>query len=161
MGIIKWLVVGLAAFMGVTQAAAAASHDFGVGVILGEPTGLSVKKWLNDRNAIDGAAAWSLSGRDSFQLHGDYLFHAYDVFTAKGIHGRLPLYYGIGGRVKFDDQRNGSSDTRVGVRFPVGITYLRNDAPFDLFVELVPVLDIAPSTSVRLGLSVGGRFYFQ
>lgn len=161
MGVIKWLVIAIAAFSGVAQAAAPARHDFGIGVILGEPTGLSVKKWLNDRNAIDGAAAWSLTGNKSFQIHGDYLFHAYHVFNVRGIQGRLPVYYGLGGRVKFNDQRNGTQETRVGIRFPIGINYLRNNAPFDLFLELVPVLDVAPSTSVRLSLSIGGRYYFQ
>jgi len=32
----------------------------GVGVIVGEPTGASVKYWLNDTLAVDGAAGWSL-----------------------------------------------------------------------------------------------------
>ena len=161
MNIIKWLVMGVAAFFSTAQAMAAAPHNFGVGVILGEPTGISVKKWLNDSNAIDGAVAWSLSDNEFFQIHGDYLFHAYNVFKTNGIQGRLPLYYGVGGRVGFNDQHDGSRHTRVGIRFPIGITYLRNNAPFDLFVELVPVLDVAPSTSVRLSLSIGGRFYFK
>ncbi len=120
-----------------------------------------MKKWFNDRNAIDGAMAWSLSDNEFFQIHGDYLFHTYNVFKTGDIHGRLPLYYGIGGRLGFDDQHDGGRHTRVGIRFPIGITYLRDGAPFDLFVELAPVLDVAPSTSVRLSLSVGGRFYFR
>ena len=41
------------------------------------------------------------------------------------------------------------------------MTYPSNDAPFDLFAEIVPVLDLAPSTAIRIDLAVGGRFYFQ
>jgi hypothetical protein len=161
MVIVKRLVACVAGFFALAHVALAAPQGVGFGIVLGEPTGLSVKKWLNDRNAIDGAAAWSLSGNEAFQIHGDYLFHAYDVFKPKGIDGKLPLYYGLGGRLKFNDLRDGKKETRLGVRFPVGITYLRNGAPFDLFLELVPVLDLAPSTAVRLGLAVGGRYYFK
>ena len=39
----------------------AQEKDFGVGAILGEPTGVSLKKWLGARTAIDGALAWSFA----------------------------------------------------------------------------------------------------
>lgn len=165
MRIIQWLVVGALVSCSAVQAASAAQgkavpNGLGLGVILGEPTGLSVKKWLGGKTAIDGAAAWAFSGHSSFQVHGDYLYHVYHVLNVSGIHGRLPFYYGIGGRLKFHDERDGNTDTRVGVRIPLGLTYLHEGAPFDLFVEIVPVLDVAPSSDLRLNAAVGGRYYF-
>ena len=32
-------------------------QGFGIGLIVGEPTGLSAKKWLSDTTAIDAAVA--------------------------------------------------------------------------------------------------------
>ena len=52
-------------------------RDFGLGVILGEPTGLSFKAWTGGSTAIAGAAAWSFGNTDAFQLHVDYLFWDY------------------------------------------------------------------------------------
>jgi hypothetical protein len=38
----------------------AQDSGFGIGIIAGEPTGLSGKLWLGGNNALDMAAAWSL-----------------------------------------------------------------------------------------------------
>lgn len=132
----------------------------GLGIILGEPTGVSVKGWIDHDTAVDAAAAWAFSGHSSFQVHADYLKHVYGIVDHAGIGGRLPFYYGVGGRIKFHDRRNGATDTRAGVRIPFGLTYLPDDAPFDLFLEVVPVLDATPSTDLRLNAAIGGRYYF-
>jgi hypothetical protein len=36
-------------------------NDFGLGIILGCPTGLSAKLWLSKSSAFDAATAWSFS----------------------------------------------------------------------------------------------------
>jgi hypothetical protein len=36
----------------------AQADGFGVGIILGEPTGLSGKYWLTEKTAVDAAVAW-------------------------------------------------------------------------------------------------------
>lgn len=143
--------------------AARAQDDFGIGVILAEPTGLSAKLWLNEREAIDAAAAWSFSDYRSFQFHADYLIHRFDLFrNVDTTVGRPALYFGVGGRLKLgdDDGRGSDEDDRLGIRVPVGMTYVFAQAPFDVFGEVVPVLDIAPDTEVDLNAAVGGRFYF-
>lgn len=40
---------------------AAQDHGFGMGIILGEPTGLSAKAWTSNDNAFDFALAWSFN----------------------------------------------------------------------------------------------------
>lgn len=165
MHLFKRTVVGTLISLCAAQAVLAAQpdkgrHGVGLGVILGEPTGISAKGWLDKETAVDAAAAWAFSGHSSFQVHADYLKHVYDVIDASSLGGRLPFYYGVGGRVKFHDERNGAADTRVGVRIPFGFTYLPDGAPFDLFFEIVPVLDATPSTDLRLNAAIGGRYYF-
>ncbi len=135
-----------------------AKPDFGVGVILGEPTGLSLKYWLDDEHAVDGAAAWSFSDHDSFQVHGDYLWHRFDIFDTNELAGKMLLYYGLGARLKDKDKHD---RTVFGFRVPIGITYLFADAPFDVFAEIVPVLDVAPDTDVDINAAIGLRFYFK
>ena len=142
---------------------ARAQDDFGIGVILAEPTGLSAKLWLNETEAVDAAAAWSFSDYRSFQFHADYLMHRFDLFrNVDTTVGRPALYFGVGGRLKLGDDngRGSDEDDRLGIRVPVGMTYVFAKAPFDVFGEVVPVLDIAPDTEVDLNAAVGGRFYF-
>ena len=136
----------------VAAPARAERRGFGLGLILGEPTGLSLKSWMGETTALDAAAAWSFGREDSLHFHVDYLVHDFNLLkTSKG---RLPIYYGIGGRIKLEDK------TRIGVRFPVGVSYIFDDAPLDLFAELGPILDLAPRTEFTLSASIGLRYYF-
>lgn len=147
-------------------AAHAQNDTLGVGVILAEPTGLSAKLWLSEAEAIDAAVAWSFSDYSSFQFHMDYLFHRFDVFRdVDRTVGRPSLYFGLGGRLKLGEDRGrgrepDDEDDKLGVRVPAGVTYVFAQAPFDVFAEIVPILDLAPDTEVDLNAAVGGRFYF-
>ncbi len=138
-------------------------RQLGIGIIAGEPTGLSVKYWLDDTQAIDGAAAWSFWDDDGFQLHADYLWHNFDLVDPGAADGKLPVYYGVGARLKFeeDNGKGDDGDTVFGIRVPLGISYLFEDGRFDVFAELVPVLDLAPDVELDLQLAVGLRFYIQ
>jgi hypothetical protein len=127
---------------------------FGLGIIVGEPTGITGKLFTSETTAISGAAAWSLGGSDRFHIQVDYLMHRYDPIRVE--QGRAPIYFGLGGRIVLRNDK----DTRVGLRIPVGVAYEFENAPFDTFLELAPVLDIAPSTDFFLEGTIGGRFYF-
>jgi hypothetical protein len=139
---------------------AGAQQGLGLGVIVGEPTGLSLKTWMSRATAFDFAAAWSFADEGSLHLHGDYLLHSYGVIRVEK--GSLPLYYGIGGRVRALNGPPGEQDeVNVGVRIPVGLAYLFQNDPFELFLEVVPILDITPASDVTLNASLGCRYYFQ
>lgn len=128
---------------------------FGLGPLVGEPTGLGMKLWLSSRTAIDAGAAWSFLDPDGFQVHGDFLFHKFDLFHVSK--GELPLYFGVGGRVKFVEH----GDNRAGIRGPVGIAYLFPHTRLELFAEVAPILDLAPTTSLEWNGGAGIRFYFH
>jgi hypothetical protein len=127
---------------------------FGLGIIIGEPTGISGKYLLDKTNAIDGAVAWSSSGNNEFYLHADYLYHNYSLTTVEK--GELPVYFGLGGRVVFREKH----DDKVGIRFPLGINYIFDNAPFDAFLEIVPILDLTPDTDFDLEAAIGIRYFF-
>ena len=139
------LIILFAAVASLVPSAASAEGPFGLGIILGEPTGISAKAWMGDETAIDAAAAWSFT---------DYLFHFFSRLDVD--RGSLPLYVGIGGRVKFKD----NADDLIGVRIPLGASYLFADAPIDIFLEVVPLMDLAPKTKFRLNAALGFRYFF-
>jgi len=97
---------------------------------------------------------WAFEDHDSFHLHGDYLWHAFDLVPVN--YGKLPLYFGVGGRVKVPDE----GESRVGVRLPVGVSFLFQNAPVEVFAEIAPVVDVAPATQLRFNGGVGIRYYF-
>ena len=145
-----------------TASVVMAEEGLGVGVIVGEPTGITLKKWIGADRAIDGAAAWSLSGDNSLQLHADYLVHDFGLLKPGNINGKLPVYIGVGGRILLNDDRHDRhNDTVLGVRVPFGISYLMAKAPVEIFLEIVPILDVVPSTELDLNAAIGARFYFR
>src|SRR5262249_34842586 len=77
-------------------------RDFGVGAMLGAPTGLSLKYWLTETAAMDGGLAWHFGDDARFQIHSDYLYHIF-VPNWQVPGGRLPVYVGAGLRVLAGD----------------------------------------------------------
>ena len=73
----------------------AQDKNFGIGVILGEPTGLSGKYWISPERAFDAALAYSfLEDNKSFAFHANYLYLLEGVID---MHYKMPTYrYGDG-----------------------------------------------------------------
>jgi hypothetical protein len=143
---------------------AAQARGLGLGVFLGEPTGLTGKYWMGNDNALDFKLAWSFS--DYFLITGDYLFHFPGAFGRKNqFVSQLSPYVGPGGAFFFGRDRGSrfrdDDDFAFGIRFPVGVEWISNDPPIGVFIELAPGLSIAPSTDGFFMGGIGARFYFQ
>lgn len=136
----------------IAGSALAQTKKFGLGIILGEPTGVIFKYWTSRTTAFDVAGSWSFVGENSFHIHADYLYHSFDLFKVD--RGKLPVYYGIGARLSLQDR------TRFGIRLPVGLSYMFDRAPFDIFLEIGPVLDLVPATEFNVLGFIGFRYYF-
>ncbi len=130
----------------------AQNYGLGLGIILGEPTGISLKYWTSRTTAIDGAIAWSLGKHNRMYFHGDYLWHNDRIINVSK--GRLPIYYGVGARLGFN------GDSSLGIRGVIGLDYQFATIPLDMFLELVPVMNLAPSTDFDFNGAIGVRYFF-
>ncbi len=126
--------------------------NFGVGVIVGNPTSLSGKYWLDNSKAIDGALGWNLGHGGMIHGHADYLIHVEDLIPVKS--GSLPLFYGPGVFLGI------GNDPYIGIRFPVGLAYYFANHPIGVFIELAPSFTLVKATGFGVGGGVGGRYYF-
>jgi len=134
------------------------SFGFELGVILGEPTGISFRSFMGTSNAIDLQVGWSVKDNrydndDNFDLHGAYLFHKKSDIRIEGY--RLPFYFGPGGRVKITD-----NDLIIGVKVPLGLYYKFGSAPFSMFIEVAPGLNLTPDTDFDIMGGIGFRYIF-
>jgi len=50
-----------------------------VGVVIGEPSGLSAKYWVSKGSAFDLGVGWSFADEGRFDIYGDYLYHPYYI----------------------------------------------------------------------------------
>ncbi|MCK9279379.1 MAG: hypothetical protein M0P71_02055 [Melioribacteraceae bacterium] len=143
----------------------AQNKGFGMGLMLGEPTGLSAKAWTSPTNAVDFGLGVGLGGDrikykgvyndgSRVHFHMDYLWHSFRAINASG---RVPLYYGIGARFN----SGGGYESSLGIRGVVGIEWFPQDSPLDIFFEVVPVFQITPLTGLGFDAAVGIRYFFQ
>jgi hypothetical protein len=130
------------------------SKGFGLGVIVGEPTGVSAKYWTTSSTALDFGLGYSFEKNSRLHLHADYLFHVNNLFETTE---NLALYYGPGARLRI--VANG--DSRLGFRFDVGLVWIPKNAPIDVFIEIAPLLDIIPETDFSFNGGLGVRFFFN
>jgi hypothetical protein len=158
-----------------------ANKTFGLGIMLGAPTGLSGKYFLGPDTALDFGVGTIYNYRDrrGVHLHLDFLWHPATLAKARPF--ELPLYFGIGGRLLngrrcYHWDRHGYCDyyyddyTALGVRAPVGIAFDFNNVPIDIFFELALVLDVLVDYDDRydehflygdLNGAIGFRYYFN
>ena len=134
---------------------------FGVGLIVGEPIGVTAKLYLTDDRAVQGAVGSAFIG-GGLQLHADYVFHPYILQSRDSF--VLPVYVGPGVRVI--DYNNGGNNTAwaLGVRGVAGMLFDFKNEPLDVFFEIAPVLEYKFSSGagfqLSLNVGVGIRYYF-
>ena len=132
----------------------AQQKGFGLGVVLGEPTGISAKFWLTPGTALDFGLGYSFTSSNSvLDFYADYVFHDADMIHSVE---NLVVYYGPGARLKIKE-----STSRLGVRGVIGILWIPRGTNFDLFVEVAPILDIIPATKFDFSGGIGGRYFFN
>jgi hypothetical protein len=158
----------VAALAGVAGSAHAQSEKgvFGLGLIVGEPTGVAAKLYLSDDTAIDAAVGGAVIGR-GIQVHADHLWHPWVLEkTASFV---LPAYVGLGGRFLFHDRGASSDDDlHLGARAVAGALFDFREIPLDVFLEFAGILDLRFGSDDRdhdgvglgINLAAGARYYF-
>ncbi|MBN1771719.1 MAG: DUF3996 domain-containing protein [Deltaproteobacteria bacterium] len=140
--------------------------NVGVGLMLGAPSGLSLKFFFHNDHAVDVGVGVGYFGGATLYVHADYLFH-FQLLSAETF--ELPLYIGIGGKFTlwFYEGYHGywggyteSGRFGAGVRVPIGIAFELNAIPIDIFLEIVPGLGVFPGIGAFIDGAIGARYYF-
>lgn len=137
--------------------------EIGVGVMLGNPTGLTFKNWISRKGALAGGLAWDTgSEKSKFYIHMDYLNHQpIQSLSNRATHSSF--YYGIGGRVKEVEEVQGTQKNQVGIRVPLGLSFYPGHTN-EIFVEGAPVFELSKTAnSKKLGVEavLGFRHFFK
>jgi hypothetical protein len=141
-----------------------ASGNFGLGVMLGDPSGITAKNWLSSARAFDIGLSYSFN--DYFAILGDYLWHFPGTFTGRVGNQFLP-YVGLGalvffdtGNGYFDRKHDRNEEAALGARIPLGVEFLPKSLPLGVFAEVVPGVGLIPSVFGFVQGELGGRYYF-
>lgn len=166
----KKLILPLLVLTFITPKAFSMEEKFGVGAILGDPTGISVKYLINDMG-LDATLSYN---NDELIIYGDYLKHFPGRLGKKNAFvSALTPYIGAGPILAFKDEHkyhhdsdfvddNSDDDWALGVRVPVGIEWMNPEKklPIGIGVEVVPGLEIVPETEGFFQAGFTARYYF-
>ena len=146
------------------------TRHFGLGVALGDPTGIVAKLWLSSTNALDfgfGFQRYGLNrcdavGRNCDYAYRDYSFNVDYLWQSNLVKGQAQLdwHVGVGGRLYFVGDNRYEHDVDMAVRAPIGLDLMfRNPGFLEIYLEVAPALYLIP---LDLGLEggLGVRFYF-
>ncbi len=149
--------------VGTRSAAAEEKGAFGLGLILGEPTGISAKFYLTDTTAVDGALGGAFVSK-GIQVHADYLWHPWILTNEEAF--VMPAYIGLGARVLQHDRGDDENDLHVGVRVVGGLSFDFREKPIDVFLEVAIIGEFKTAEGDHggfgpgLNVGLGGRYYF-
>jgi hypothetical protein len=137
----------LSVHMGIAQ-----GRGLGLGLTIGEPTGISVKGWVTNSGAIQlGVGYPSTSSTYSTAISADYLWHSH-VFRSREY---FPLFYGIGGIFGASSAMN-----LIGARGVFGIAWWPHSSSLDVFLQLVPTLYFKTTSQFEFDFGFGVRYFF-
>ena len=138
---------------------AADKGTFGIGLVLGEPTGISAKLYLQDDQAIQAGLGFAFIG-DGLHLHVDYVFHPWILQSRDSF--VLAVYLGPGLRII--NRRKGRDDQQlaIGVRAVAGLLFDFKAVPLDVFVEVAGLIEVEFDDGLGLDINAaaGARYYF-
>ena len=139
-----------------------APQGIGVGLVAGDPSGLSLAYRPPDSDAyLQAAAGWSLSD-EKVSINLDYMYTIITFDSPDDPSLTFPVYVGAGARVRVGRDELISDFNRassIGARIPVGVAFTPQNVAMDIYLELVPTLVILPETTITVGAGIGIRVY--
>jgi hypothetical protein len=147
------LVLSVILMVGIVGVAQAGHGNVGIGIQLGEPTGLTGKFWIGSVDALDLTIGWNFIS-EWIAVQGGYLYHFPLIVRT----GDLYAYVGAGARLDAWSSVGGDDNFRLAGRIPVGIEYIYH--PISFYGELDPLVRLYPALDFDLGGGLGFRFYF-
>ncbi len=148
-------------------------NAFSLGLVLGEPSGFTLRSGLGDGGAIQAHLGIDRFHGDDLSANVDYTYDVVDLMrSARG--ASLLFYLGVGGQAEllghgyheYDHDRGHYHDhdhLALGMRGLAGLR-LSFRPPFDLFLEVAPVglmLDVADGHAYYdVDVALGARIRF-
>lgn len=147
---------------------------WGLGLMLGSPTGITAKGWLGGANAWDvGLGFGGIGFHPAFRVHANYLWGLAQILPDTS-DVTLDLYLGAGALVgagrygpcdgRFDSRYYndcGVGHLYGGVRVPLGLDLRFQNAPIQLGLEVAPGVTVSEHyVSGLLDVALTARYLF-
>lgn len=138
---------------------------FGLGLMIGEPTGLTAKLWTSNDNAFAFSLGNSYFGNVRFGI--DYIWQL-NAFNSRivDLYAGLGAAIGLGSNIgwwytnKNRTWYREDNSIGMGVRGLIGLNFIPRNLPLEFFGELGLMLGLVPGTFTNFEGAIGFRYYF-
>ncbi len=133
-----------------------ADGPMGLGIFLGQPTGVTFELDLTEASWLDFKAAWDFAEKGdgySIMLQGNYELAFPDMIAIE----TATFTPFVGGGVLVNLYDGGAN---FGVRVPGGVSYRFRNAPFELFLEVGLDIYLYPGFDPDPSGGLGARYRF-
>lgn len=134
---------------------------WGVGLALGEPSGLQAHYFTGWKQAWSFTAGYSFS--KAAVVGVDYLFYGYnakDKIVDKNFWNSLIFYAGPGAKLGFGIESDPNDSLQVAVRALGGAEYIFTDSSWSVRLEAAPELYFKGRNGFGIGFIIGATYYF-
>lgn len=134
--------------------AAPARADVGIGVFVGQPTGLDIKIGLQGRSALD--IVLGTTRLDEPRASYGHLTYLILLGMARGQSVNVPIRLGIGAAVYgFSDD-----NTQLAARMPFQLGLRFRRTPLEIYGEIALVIELIDDLDTDVDGGIGLRVYF-
>lgn len=156
----KRIVLVFTLIISLTALSYAQDYQTAIGLRGGLSNGITAKKFLSEKSAVEGILSTRWSG---FNITGLYELHNDNAFDVE----RLNWYYGFGGHIGFWNGTYttwgtyGESYTVIGVDGIIGLEYNFEEIPINISIDWKPALNLVGYTGFWAdGGAASVRYYF-
>jgi hypothetical protein len=143
------------------------SKTWGLGAVIGAPTGLSANYFLSESRTVHTTLAYDFSGDDSLQLASHYTWRMNNLNFEKI---KLGWFYGVGARLAFknhDHHKNHNhdhddkhGDVDLGPSGTIGLFHEFTEVPLEVFLKGNLTVNVISDTDVDADVMLGLHYNF-
>jgi hypothetical protein len=139
------------------------AKTWGLGAVIGAPTGLSANYFLQENRTIHSTLAYDFNGDDALQFASHYTWRMNNLHFEKV---KLGWFYGVGGRFAFSNHdhnhkhHNDDHDFEMGPSGTIGIFHEFEKVPLEVFLKGNLTVNIIEDTDVDADVMLGLHYNF-
>lgn len=156
----KKMLLAFTLIISMTALSYAQDYQTAIGLRGGLSNGITAKKFLGEKSAVEGILSTRWSGFNITALYEIHRDNAFDV-------DRLNWYYGVGGHIGFWNGTYttwgdpGTSYTVIGIDGIIGIEYNFEEIPINISLDWKPALNLVGNSEFWPdGGAASVRYYF-
>lgn len=147
----------------------ASAKTWGLGAVVGSPTGLSANYFLSESRTIHTTLAYDLSGDDDLELASHYTWRKADDLNFEKF--KMGWFYGAGAMLTFRGDHDHShpnnqvhnhddDDIDFGPSGTIGIFHEFTEVPLEIFLKGNLTLNLIEDTDVDADAMIGLHYNF-